>query len=112
MEETASGFVERATRSEMRRVHVLLDGTHCVQQQSGRIPHRATHSLLCGIVSDMIGDPSKKTSDWFQYLLKFRALSVFEGNVIEMTANEMANTKLPVIFRILRKYNFLNLEIP
>ena len=106
MEETASGFVERSTRSENRIVHVLLDGTHCVQQQSGRIPHRAAHSLLCGIVIDMMGEPSKKTSDWFQYLLKFRALSVFDGSVTEIRANEMANTKLPVILRILRKYIF------
>ena len=100
MEETASGFAESATRSEMRRVHVLLDGTHLVQQQSGRITHRATHSPLFGIVIDMIGDPSKKTSDWFQYLLKLRAFIVFAGKVVIIKANAKENAKLPDIMRI------------
>ena len=102
MVETASGFAERATRSEMRRLHVLLDGTHCVQQQSGRITQRATHSPLFGIVIDMIGEPSKMTSDWFQYLLKLRAVSVSAGHVITIKVNVKTNAKFPVIVSIIK----------
>ena len=107
MEETASGFAERATRSEIRRVHALLYCTNCVQQQSGRITQKATHSPLFGIVIDMmgLGDPSKKTSDWFQYFLKLRAFSVFAGNVIIIKATMKAIAKLPDIVGILRNNN-------
>ena len=49
MEETASGFGERPARSAIRIVHVLFEGTHCVQQQLTFIPHRDTHSARVGI---------------------------------------------------------------
>ena len=111
MEETASGFAERATRSEMRREQVLLEGTHCVQQQSGRIPQRATHSPLFGIVIDMIRDPSKKSNDWFQYLLKLRAFSVFAGKVVIIKANAKENAKLPNIMWILTNNDILSYKL-
>ena len=108
MVESASEFGDKATRSETRIVHVLLEGTHCVQQQFGCRPHRVTHSLRNGIVIDIMGDPLIKTNDWFQNLLKFRALCVFAGHVIVMKANVTANAKLKYIVQILRNDKLLN----
>ena len=112
MVESAREFGDKATRSDMRIVHVLLKGTNCVQQQFGCRPHRETHSLRFGIVIDIMGDPSIKTSDWFQNLLKLRALRVFAGHMIVMKANVTANAKLMYIVRVLGNDKILNNKYP
>ena len=84
MEETSSGFGERPARSAIRIVHVLFEGTHCVQQQPAFIPQSDTHSARVGsthvteltFVTFGSGNPSEK----FQNFAKFRAVAVSVGS--------------------------------
>ena len=78
IEETAELFCDsRPTRSAMRIVHVLVDGIHCVQQQSALLPHNNTHSPLIGITivieRTLVTLALGNTSEKFQNFAKFRA---------------------------------------
>ena len=77
IEETADIFCDRPTQSAMRIVHVLFDGTHCVQQQSALLPHSDTHSPRDGITivieRTLVTLALGNTSEKFQNFAKFRA---------------------------------------
>ena len=79
IEETADIFCDRPTRSAMRIVHVLVDGTHCVQQQPALLPHSDTHSPLLGITivieRTLVKLALGNTSEKFQNFAKFRAVA-------------------------------------
>lgn len=67
MAETASGFGERPARSAKSIVHVLLHGTHCMQQHFGDNPQNFMQFSIKGIenMNHLTSEPLGNTSDEF-----------------------------------------------
>ena len=82
IEKTANTFCNRQTRSAIRIVHMLVDGTHCVQQQSALLVHRDTHSprksITIVIKRTIVTLTLESTREKFQNFANFRkAIGVF-----------------------------------
>ena len=85
MAETASGFVESPARSAIRMVHVLLQGTHWMQQHFGDSPQNDMQFSIVGItnVSHLTPEPLGNTSDEFEKIVKLPSAEVGFRNRIQ-----------------------------
>ena len=79
MAEMAIEFCERPVRSAISSVHVLLQGTHCIQQHFGDKLHIDTQFSIVGIisVSHFTSLPLGNTRDESANVVKFWAAANF-----------------------------------
>ena len=75
MAEMATGFFERFVRSARSTVHVLLHGTHCIQQHFGDKLHIDIQFSIVGITSviNFMSLSYGNTRDALAKVVKFRA---------------------------------------
>ena len=75
MAEMATEFCERPARSARSTVHVLLHGTHCIQQHFGDKLHIDIQFSIVGITSviNFMSSSYGNTRDELAKVVKFRA---------------------------------------
>ena len=75
MAEMATAFCDRPARSAIRRVHVLLQGTHCIQQHFGDNVHIDIQFSIVGIINviHLTSPPLGNTRDELEKVAKFLA---------------------------------------
>ena len=73
--EMATAFFERPARSAISRVHVLLQGTHCIQQHFGDKVHIDIQFSIVGIISviHLTSSPFGNTRDELANVVKLLA---------------------------------------